>query len=540
MGYMETPDRGHVQVLKSIDFNARELGSTFNLPEGIWAQLIPGGGDYILFYQDGRSLFGIDKETNESVKLINWIESGIIPEMLDNIIILPDGQIICINRRGRETVTGWEMLTDLIVFTKTPISELPERIELTLAVMYVWELREAIVEFNKTNQKYRIKVNDYSEFNTEDDWNAGMTRLSTDIISGNIPDMLVLDGLPFHQYVSRDLLVDFYPLIDSDPELNRSDFIESILKAAEINGGLYRIFTSFGVNTLVGNPAVVGPNPGWNMSEFRGVLEANPQADMPLGMYLTRDSFVLSNIILNLDEYINWMTGDVNFDTPDFAMLLEFAKRFPAEIDYNDDSMWENSRPEVLIPAGRQLLNPTWVSSFGDVRQFKHMFGGDIVFKGFPAESRNGSSLDISTSLAITTSCNDVEGAWEFMRTFLTRDWQRENITWRFPINKSVFDEMAVDAMKEPDDFYGGFAREVAPMPDMPGFDPIPQDPLTQADIDQVIALINSVSSIVNYEQRLIEIIQEGIQDYFGGRGSAQDAARVLQSRVGIYISEQS
>jgi len=542
MGYMQSMERGYTQALRKIDFDTRAMGETIELPENIYAHLIPGGGDYLMFYQDGRNLFGIHKETNEPVKLINWIDSGILPEMLDNILILPDGQIICINRRSRNTASGWEMITDLIIFTKTPISQLPERIELTLAVMYVWELREAIVEFNKTNQRYRIKVNDYSEFNNEDDWNAGMTRLSTDIISGNIPDMLVLEGLPFHQYVARDLLVDIYPLIDSDPELNRSDFIESVLKATEINGGLYRIFTSFAVNTLVGNPAVVGPYPGWNMLEFRDVLDANPRADMPLGMHLTRDSFVMSNIILNLDEYINWATGEVNFDTPDFAMLLEFSKRFPGEINYDDDSIWERSRPEVLIPEGRQILNHAWVGNFAEIREHKRLFGGDIVFKGFPSENRDGNSLNINTSLAITSTCSDIDGAWEFMRTFLSRNWQRENISWMFPTNKSVFDEMAVDAMNEPDDMYGGFgiARSVAPMPDMPGFEPVPQEPLTQADIDQVIALIESVSGVVNYEQRLIDIIQEGIGDYFSGRNTAQDTARILQSRVGIYIAEQS
>ena len=531
---------GHSQVLRKIDYAARDWGETVDLPRNVW-NLYPGGGDYIMFYQDQNNLRGIKADSDETVKLINWIESGIIPGGLGNIIMLPDGRIACINRNYSSNMFGHEMTTDLILFNKIPISELPERIELTLAAAWLsWELREVIVNFNRTSQQYRLKVIDYSEFNSEDDWNAGLTRLSTDIIAGNIPDILDLNGLPFHQYVARDILLDFYPLIDSDRELNRSDFIESVFKAAEINGGLYRAFASFEISTMLGSPKVLGPYPGWTMTEFIEVLNANPQADIPLGEYITRDQFLMASVYININQYINWGTGEVNFDNPDFIKLLEFSTRFPAEYNYSDDGVYvEESQ---MIAEGRQIIVPGWISEFAGVRNYLQTFGGEIVFKGFPNENRTGNSLDISTGVAITTSCSNVDGAWEFIRTILTQEWQRNNISWRFPTNKAVFNEMAENALKESEDQQDGFARVVSDsavvrMPGMP-YDPPP--PLTQAHIDQVIALIDSVSGIVNYEETLMNIIMEGAADFYNGRSSAQDAARIIQSRVGIYIAEQS
>jgi len=62
---------------------------------------------------------------------------------------------------------------------------------LTLAVLKPdWNLSDAVVRFNNANSKYRIQLNDYSEFDTADDNWAGRTRLSTEIISGKVPDIL--------------------------------------------------------------------------------------------------------------------------------------------------------------------------------------------------------------------------------------------------------------------------------------------------------------------------------------------------------------
>ena len=535
IGYEETAGGSWSQVLRKINPTTQSWGDPVELPQRAW-RVYPGVGDYLVFYQDDNNLNGINAETGESVRLINWIESGLIPNSLDNILALPDGRIICVNRDYGMGAFGHNVSLDLIIFSKIPYSELPERIEITFAAMYFWELRSAIVNFNRTNQTYRIKVIDYSEFNTEDDWNAGLTRLSTDIISGNIPDILDLQGLPFYQYVARDFLVDLYTLIDADPEFNRSDFVESVFRAAEIDGGLYRAFPSFYVSTLIGHPSVLGPDMGWNMDEFRAVLNANPQADMLMGQWLTKENFLMATVLLSLDEYIDWASGRVSFDAGGFAQLLEFSNRFPAEPpDFGDN--WENYiEPEELIREGRQIMSEASIAGFDNIEWYIRMFGGDIVFKGFPTESRNGNSLFINTSLAITTSSDHADGAWEFLRTILTSNWQRDN-TWGFPTNMELFNEKIEEAMRErEDEMWPGFARDV--VIDMPGF-PTQTPPLTQAQIDQVIALINSATNIFNYDEALINIIQEGAHDFFTGRSSAEAAARVVQSRVQIYVAER-
>jgi len=401
-----------------------------------------------------------------------------------------------------------------------------------------WNLRGYVVEFNRTNENYRIHIIDYSEFNTEDDWNAGLTRLSTDIIAGRIPDILDVTYLPFAQYVSRGLLVDLYPMIDNDPNVNRSDFIEPVLRAAQSGDGLYRAFNSFSVATILGSPSVLGPGMGWNMDEFNSVMSANPRADMPMGQWLTKEWFLNSAIAINMDEYVDWVTGNVNFDSNDFIQLLEFANTFPADFDYMDDGfgggMWVDE--SELIASGRQIMVSREIGDFRDIQMYKAYFGGEIVFKGFPNDNRNGNSLRIGSSLSITSRSNNKEGAWEFLRGTLTPEFAATNIWWPFPVNKEAFNKVAEAAMAEEGyEMTIGWGRSPGDM----GIT-IEMKPITQVEIDMFMDLVNSASGIVFYNEALLNIISEDTSDFFNGRRSAQETARVIQNRVRIFVSEQS
>jgi ABC-type glycerol-3-phosphate transport system substrate-binding protein len=280
---------------------------------------------------------------------------------------------------------------------------------------------------------------------------------------------------------------------------------------------------------------------------------------MPLGQGLTKESFLLQSVVMNMDEFVNWGAGTAHFDTGGFAQLLEFANTLPVDFDWGEENWFD---PDELIASGRQIVMQHWVNEFLMTQRYAAIFGGEIVFKGFPTESRNGNVLSIGSGLAMTTRCANKDGAWAFMRTILTEDWQRENSRWSFPTNRVVFDEILADAMHQ--EYFTDEEGNQVPIPKM-SFQmarPMPAGgavvsrssvvmggsgddgmisiyALTQAQADQIMALINSVSGTFNYDEALLTIIREGAADFFTGRSSAQDAARIIQSRASIYVAEQ-
>jgi len=87
-----------------------------------------------------------------------------------------------------------------------------------------------------------------------------------------------------------------------------------------------------------------------------------------------------------------------------------------------------------------------------------------------------------------------------------------------------IFDEQAWQALtEEPEERLDGIV--------------LPQ--LTEAQVQQVLDLIDS--AIVNFgaDGALRDIVMESALDFLSGRSSAEDTVRIVQSRASIFMAEQ-
>ena len=514
--------------LRRIDIERRTWGEIISLPSGIPGvrSVFSGNEEHLFLYNDRTHLNGFSVEAGEFKKLLSWTDSALSSDDVIGVMFLLDGRIAA-TRQLQAHTTLTEPVTELIILTKTSRDELPERKVLTYGTSYYDSgRRHSVEQFNRNSLTHRIHVIDYSEFNTSDDMSAGLLRLTTDIITGNSPDILDIWGIPLQSLVSKGFLLDLYPFLDMDIEINRNSMIESVLTASEIDGSLYRIVPSFSIGTIYGNPSVLGSYPGWNMDEFVAVFDANPQADKPMGFW-TSDMWFLSVALMNtMDEYVDRASGTADFNTDEFVKLLELANTFPSEFD-EDTSV---SAME-MIASGRQIMT---IGNFGQLEFLPFdlaLYGGELVFKGYPAKNKDGNIFIASTSIAIAASCTDKDAAWEFVRIFLTEDHQRDNTPWSIPVNKVVFEEMLMETKKSP-----GFTLGAGDSDD----DIVEIRGLLPNEVDTVRDLINNTTRMRSDDETLWLLISETAADYFNGMITAQDAARIIQNRVTIYLAEQS
>ena len=500
--------------LRLIDFEEKALGDTIRLPDYGVQFYSEGGGFDVIFGDNGKNLFGIWLGNNEyPIKLLNWIDSNVLVGDVGNIAMLPDGHIVC----TKTTLTNTAPLHEFLILAKKPSSELQQNNVITLAVYgMVDNVSEVVSKFNLDNADCQIQIIDYRQYDTREGESDGLKRLNMELLSGNMPDILLVNDLPYKMYASRGLLDDLYPYIDGDTVYSRNNLLEGAFRATEIDGKLYQMFPSFSIITLVGNPSVVGADTGWNMDEFLTVLSAHPEADMPLGAMYTKTTFLQSAIALAIDEYIDWGTGTAYFDTDDFLQLLKFADTFPNEPDFSVGPVGH------AIATGRQLLEEMVFVNFWTYQYHKELFGGELAFKGFPTVNRNGISLRIENGLAITSGSANKEMAWEFLRTFLDKDMQIASAG--LPTNKTAFDETA-----------GRFIEENQSIDSL-------SYPFTEADVDDILAVLNIVSGTGNWymDDDIWNVISESASDYFNGLISAERAAEIIQSRISILVSERS
>lgn len=113
-------------------------------------------------------------------------------------------------------------------------------------------LRQVVSAYQKQHQD--VYVNLVIGMSGDDGVTAedAIRALNTDILAGNGPDVLILDGLPMDSYIEKGILADIRPLID---ELEESDgFFENVADVYEADGAVYGFPAKFYV-MLAGGPA---------------------------------------------------------------------------------------------------------------------------------------------------------------------------------------------------------------------------------------------------------------------------------------------
>lgn len=514
--------------LRPVDTAAMQLGeATASLPTDAYSAR-PSGGGYDFCYNKGESFYGYKLADGSEEKLVTWINCDVNSNNVTSPYITEEGNIVCLSSEYSNTGDG--ATTYFITLTKTPYDQVPQKTTLTLACVYLgYDIKNQILDFNRKSSDYRIEVRDYSEFNTEDDYSAGYTKLITEIGSGAVPDIMLTDGLPIETFGAKGLLADLWPFIDADEELGgRAGVVEPVFNALSQDGKLYEISSNFYITTIAGPASIVGTEPGWTYEEMYAALDQMPEGCELFSLGTTRSDVFSSICMLNLSRFVDWTTGECSFDSDDFISLMEFANRFPETFDWKHHEWTNEDSDAYRIKEGRQLLVTLSLSDPYSYNYYSEMFNGDMALKGFPDVPGSGAVFNMNgTGLAIASTCKNQDAAWSFVRTLLTREYQ-ENYTYGFCTNRELCEENIQSMVGESYYSYDqvtGEEKEII---------------FTQENADLITDLINNTSMVADYNTSQInDIINEEVAYYFSGEKTAQDVAATIQNRVSIYVNEQ-
>lgn len=522
-----------------IDPEAKAFSDKFALPSDAY-NLIPGDDAYDFYYSSGVYLYGLKLENGEKEKILNWVDCDVNGNSLNGIRVHEDGTITA-------TLYHWgakEPTVDLVTLEKVPSSELPQKVTLTLAVLYGagYEILDQVIAFNRRSSDCRITIKDYSEYNTDDDYTAGLTKLTTEIMAGNLPDLLSLSELPYEQLAAKGLLEDLYPYLDADEKLSRDDIMENVLRATEVNGGLYEISSSFSVISLLGSPKVVGDTPGWTYDELYAALATMPEGCDIMDYYTTRDDILQNMLSIDMGSFVDWTTGKCNFESKEFMDLLEFASRFPDVVPDSGEYVSDSTR----IAEGKQMLMVASLHDIDDSFYNNVYFGGSVTYKGFPTSEGVGNVMYLQNCYGMSSACKNKDAGWQFLRGFLSEDYQEDQ--YGMPTNRNAFEKKMVTAMtpEYEKDENGNFMLDENGEKIMVVRSSWRDDQgnevnfcaLSEEDAAKIREAVLSADRLVTTNTEIIEIVQEMCKAYFAGQKSADEVARLIQSKVSIYVNE--
>ena len=86
------------------------------------------------------------------------------------------------------------------------------------------DIASAISDYNLQHQELPIIYIDYMELYGD----RAVEQLSVDIATGNVPDLICLNGIPYNSLANDDLLANLYTLMESDEGYTKDDFFENL------------------------------------------------------------------------------------------------------------------------------------------------------------------------------------------------------------------------------------------------------------------------------------------------------------------------
>lgn len=521
------------RYMASYDIEAGTLGEQTELPfhDNFG---IRGGTGQDLLLANNMGLYTWSPGDAEPKMLMNSINSDLLADDINMVLWIDDQHFAAVYHDIRTYAQK------CACFTYVDPADIPDKKELVLGGSYVGsEIRAKVIQFNQSNSQYRITLKDYSIYNSPEDWTAGQTRLNNDIISGKMPDIMMFTDLnSYRNYVSKGALADIGKLLAADPELGGLEYLQNVWDAYSVNGQLYAVIPSFNVQTMVAKKSLVGEPQSWTMADVEAVLATMPQGAAAFGD-MTRDGFIYNILSYGGKDFIDLETGECHFDSQEFIDMLEYAKTLPKE-SYKEDEDYDYFSHENQYRENRSLMRELYISNIEDCKyQIKGYMGEEVSYVGFPTSDSKGSCLGISGSaLMISANSQQQDEAWQFVRQFLTEEYQTSSELYSMPVLKSAFLAKAAKATERSywtdengnkeyyDDYWTINGEQVV------------LEPFTQEEVEEICQFIYGVNRTAYYNEEIRNIIIEDAEAFFSGQRSAQEVAGIIQSRAQVYVNE--
>jgi ABC-type glycerol-3-phosphate transport system substrate-binding protein len=462
--------------------------------------------------------------------LLNWLDCDINANNLQYFGQMSDGSFWVLNQNySRSGISS----TELIVLHQTTVGELPPRETVVFGTIYMdGNLQEAILKFNKSNQEYRIRVEEYYD---QDNYENSLIAFNNALTRADGPDLIDISNANFSQLAAGGTFADLNPYFDQNG-LNRSDYLENVLNAYEVGGKLYGVMTDFGFNVLIGHASKLQGIDSWTIEEMIRWAESYPEAKL---MNTTGSGIMYSFAYSLLDNFIDWESGRVDFTSDEFIRIMEYAATFGESYDdWNDPERYGTHEG---LASGKYLLMEQNIAELNYMQLMDAMFDGEAKYLGYPAEAGGGITIVPRSSIAINAKSQHKDGAFAFISYLLSDAYQNVNediYRWGIPVKKSGVE--ALIRMQTTPPAWGNPSNTEDPLTTW-GFDDLQVEIYASRNGDYVDAfhdLIARAGGVRQYDSGIANIIQEETQLFFTGQKSAREVAEIIQSRVQVYVNE--
>ena len=368
-------------------------------------------------------------------------------------------------------------------------------------------LRSMIQSYNFSGAPVSIEILNYAD-GAESRADA-VTRMTTELLAGNVPDLLDcsdLSGAQYAGYAKNGILLP----LDGMPD---AELLSGILKPCYVDGTLYSVVGAFALDPLFGPASKLGA------SLETSALDVLCGAVPDVSFFWGGEDLLSVYCRHAAEQYLDYDTQTASFESEKFLNILTAcADVVPTEFDA-DCIMQQPMRSVSMY----RSMQSQWYQQTGD------------AFRVLALGEDGGTAYQPILQLGVCAGSAMREAAAEALRNMLREDFQQA-IADAFPVNRAALRELMQKeieaqraerqtAIREEGRVEIGEAGDLAFL-----FD--------EAAADDLMNVLEHTDCRSCGNQEILKIILDEADAYFKGRKTAQEAAQVMDRRAALFIAE--
>lgn len=413
-------------------------------------------------------------------------------------------------------------------------------------------LQQAVSAYQKAHQdvfvKYEVGMSGENGLTAED----AIKALNTEIMAGNGPDVIMLDGLPIESYLAKGMLADLSENLKAAEE--KEEFFDNITRVYEEDGKIYAIPTRFRIPLLMGNEEFVSNIQ--DLSSLSAVMEEMREKN-PEGSILSAYTPEILLKMLAIASEPTWSKEDGNLQEETVKEFLTQAKKiydneisgisdsekeeFLNSVRGSDDSSgtaeetaldisWSilnfltKSQAQLAIGASQQVsLDFTNVISVPRVKP-------EVVYKPLSLQAEN--VFQAESIVGVSAKAAEPEMAREFVEMLLSYNvmsMQQEP----YPVNTASFDSL-FDTDMEGDGAFGsmGISKDDGSVATLDLYWPNEEE---QKGLEQ---MVRSLKTPYLPGSPIEQAVLEAGVSVLEGNMSVDEGVAQIKQKIQLYLSE--
>lgn len=348
-----------------------------------------------------------------------------------------------------------------------------------------------------------------------------LDRAHAEMIS-NVPDLFLMQSFDAAKLRNAGLITDWYPVMAADESFDPGEYQTHIWELLETNGKLYQLCVSFDLYGIGGAAELYGDRTGWTIDEFRAFL-----AEHSGTVGTTQERMLQLMLWYGVQfEFVDWAERTGRFETQEFYDWLAFLNELPVVAD-------APMQINVVRIHGPHSYGMDWKQN-----------GYYTRCVGLPSQTGSGPAIAIDQSFALSSQTECVDACWTFMKWLLSRETQElVQSTDSIPIRRDVWESALWWARMSGANENSLFAGSTMGMEMVDGEPRAIYHPGLPAEeieyLRDMVANADYVSlGFFDYEDITL-IVEEEVLAYLAGDKTAEDCARIIQSRVSTMLAER-